>query len=185
MKLRTVWSLWVLLISLSSLKCAEQPERCLFSIEIITDGGGLQRAGGSSVGDKISLCEWKGGWITAERHIQWHGECANKNPDDLRFGSGPEFTSEIRGLLKAADLGRLDFHAELAKAKKVAGDNFMLIGGVRVRVNVDDGTNHFSFIAEGLSPLLDRYSTYSPRLNGLKVLVDRLELEYGRRLMYF
>ena len=137
------------------------------------------------MGDKIALCEWEGGWITAERHVEWHGEFANRNPDDLRFGSGPEFTKDMRGALNAANPGQLDFAAEIAKAKKVAGD-FMLIGGVTVRVTVDDGMNRLSFVAVGLRPLLDRYSPYNPRLKALKGLVDRLELEYGRHeLMHF
>lgn len=185
MSYRSICSFFVLLTALHSLGCAEEPIRYLISIETVADGGGLQRGGGGSVGDRISLCEWKGGWITAERHIEWHGALASRNPDDLRFGSGPDFTKQMRDALKAANLVDFDYGAEIAKARKSAGD-FVLVGGSTVRVTVDDGTNHFSFVAVGLGPMLDWYSPFNPRLKGLKDLLDRLRFEYGRnQLMNF
>ena len=168
---------------------SEVTRRCVFSIEIVADGGGLHRIGDTSVGDKVVIYEYEDGWIIGERHEAWHGIAEpQRGPDDDRFGSGPQFTDDIRLVFKKAKLGSFNFDKALALARQkesqAKGPILVLVGPQTVKVFADFEGTHFSFTCAGLGATLDHLAQFSPEFQKLKSLLDSIAFEYGRHRIF-
>lgn len=161
-------------------------KRCVFSIEVIRDGGGLRAADYTAVGDGIFLFEDADGRITGERHQRWDqadGLVFRCNPEKEVFGGGAEFTARVRALFKKSAIQEMDFPAAAQAAQEQAmrqGRNFVQTGEKTVAVFADLEGTRFRFSAAGLGWHLRSYAEYHAKLTALKALLDGIAYEYGR-----
>lgn len=178
-------------LSLTCLKlCFAAPaevKRCVFSIEIIRDGGGMWPTGYTAVGDGVFLFEHADGRITGERYEQWNASTGL--PRELQkevFARGNEFTRRVRELFKKCAIRELDFNAAVAAAQRAMPEEKMFVnmGAKTVKVFAGLEGTRFSFSANGLGWHLEIYGTYSAKLRELKSLLDGVAYEYGRSRIF-
>src|SRR4051812_25556855 len=96
-------------------------KQCVFALEIVKEGGGMQvEKNDSMMGTGIFIYEHSGGWLTAERHYRFHEFAGNHDPKVDPFGSGVDFTAKMRTLLREAHLRNFSFANAVADAKDKA-----------------------------------------------------------------
>lgn len=178
-------------LSLACLKlCFAAPQaekRCVFSIEVIRDGGGMADFGYTGVGDGIFLYEHADGQITGERYqrLEPYGTI-RRMPEREVFGGGPEFTRRVRELFKKAAIKEVDFHAavEAAKGALPPGKSYVQTGAKAVSVFADLEGTRFRFSYTGVGWHLKVYAEYDTKLGELKSLLDGVAYEYGRARIF-
>jgi hypothetical protein len=166
-------------------------KRCVFSIEVIRDGGGLWPTGYTAVGDGIFLYEHADGQITAERYQRLDIQSgAPRVPEREVFADGKAFTQRVRDLFKKSAIRELDnpafYAAELAarQAMPVPGKILVITGAATVRVYGDLEGTRFTFSYAGLGSCLEFYADYNEKLKALKALLDGIAYEYGRARIF-
>jgi hypothetical protein len=154
---------------------------CVFSIEVVTDGGGLHRPGDTSVGDGIFIYEVPGGDLVAERREGWHGLGSPQSPNDESWGAGKEFTSRIREAFRRAHLRDSDFRGTPLTGRQDLRTGVPLVIGARhIKVHADLEGTSFTLECEAFGSRLDFYSRSDPELAKLKTLLDQIAFEYGK-----
>jgi hypothetical protein len=171
----------VLALAPSGFAFAED-RKCVFSIEVVSDGGGLRFPEDTAVGNRIFIFEYPSGELVAERYEIGHGVDSPKLPSNEVWGKGEEFTSRIRDAFKKAHLRDADLQGtQLTARQDLANPGTpVVIGARKVKVHADlEGT---TFTIEGgmLGSRLEYYSRSSPVLIRLQTLMDVIAFESGR-----
>ena len=171
----------VLALAASGFAFAED-RRCVFSIEVVSDGAGLHVPGDTAVGNGIFIFEYPGGELVAERHEVGHGIDSPTLVSNEVWGKGEEFTLRIRNAFKKAHLRDADFRGTQLTARQDLAypGPPVVIGARKIKVHADlEGT---TFTIEGgmLGSRLEYYSRSNPVLLKLQTLMDVIALESGR-----
>jgi hypothetical protein len=175
-----------------------ETKRCIFSIEVTRDGGGMNDFGYTAVGDGIFLYEHADGGISGERYQRLDPNGAfRRMPEREIFGDGPEFTRRIRDLFKKSAIGELDFRAEAVAASEAYARQVVAEGKVFPAITIFTGSKTIKIFAdlEGtrftinnrgpeLNHLLKSIGDYNEKLKGLKALLDGIAYEYGRARIF-
>jgi len=167
----------VLALASPGLAFAED-RKCVFSIEVMTSGGGLQIPGNTAVGDGIFMFEYPGGELVGERH----GVDSPRSPSNEVWGRGGEFTSRIRDAFKKAHLRDADLRGTQLTTRqdlKNPGPP-VVIGARKIKIHADLEGTTFTIEGEMIGSRLEYYSRSSPVLARLQTLVDVVAQESGQ-----
>ena len=170
-----------------SIAAPAEVKRCVFSIEVIRDGGGMYPKRYTAVGDGIFLYEHADGRISGERYQRLEpNDGARRVPEREIFGAGPEFTRRIRDLFKKSALRERDFQAAVIAAQQPRSDGkiFMVTGAKTERVFADLEGTQFDFSTPGIGWLLKNLADDNAKLRALKSLLDGVAFEYGRSRIF-
>ena len=158
---------------------AVDEKKCVFSIEVVADGGGLHRPGDTAIGDFIRIYEQADGGLYAERYESWHGLDSPRPPTDEFWGAGKEFTARVREAFRTAHLNNSELGKALAESKDLSVTGIVVVGSRTVEIHADLEGTSFSIRSDAVRSL-DYYTPKNPVLLRFKVLLEQIASEYGR-----